>query len=244
MRVAKVMLLVAAICATSAAFIDPIPEQIVVKQLAPRPPEKPAVKLVEVDIEIGQPRRLILLRLSHADRVAVARRIVNEDSRPQRPISDGGTDGELTTDAYGILQVVFDWATHEKRAHGGALRALSPFVVGGRKATRRRHSVSRALPAFGVAHPVLWVDAIDGPWEVYGPNWERVRAAVRTACTRGFRAPCVEQLAAWGGDMDTSIALGRGLVPATCDPGTVNTLWAWPKPKAVSARVAAGGKRT
>lgn len=246
MRLARYILLTLAVVTSLAAvLVDEVPERIVVTQL---PAAKPCCEPPAVEVEIGEPvvekRRLILLRLSPDDLVAAARLVVNEDSRPLRPVIDGGTAGELTVDAYGILQVVFDWADRHGRTHHGALHALSRFVVGGKPPTRRRHAVSRSLPAFGDARPLLWRDELDGPWEAYSDNWVAARLAVRTACTRGFRAPFKEKLEAWGGSFDDRIALSRGLVRATCAPGTANTFWTRPKPKAVSARVAAGKGRT
>lgn len=178
----------------------------------------------------------IRLRLSPAERIAAARLIVNEDSRPLRSESDGGTAGAITLDGYAILQVVHDFAHWTGRSHGAALRALSPHVAGGKPATQRRHALYRTLPARGAQRPALWLDAIDGPWSEYAGNWERLRDGVAEAIELGFPAPC-PPVVAWGNEGDDSIAQSRRLVRVPCAGPTRNRFWAR---AVVAAREASG----
>jgi hypothetical protein len=173
--------------------------------------------------------------MSVAERVAAARLIANEASRMLRPESDHGTEGELTMDAYGILQVVHDVARAQGWSYARALHALGPHVAGNRPPTRRRHAVYRSLPAFGVARPALWADA-DGPWSVYAKNWARLREGVSEAIAIGFPAPSPAPLLAWGCDEDATIAASRGLVLVELPGGTDNSFYTRGTVAAAAAR--------
>ena len=224
MRSLQCLLIVCAIATAAAAFVDAPEERIVTRPLPPKPPELQAV--TQTVIEIGAPVRVIQLDLPPALRVAAARLVMNEWSAPLRGRDDGGTAGELTADALGILQVVHDFAAWKKTTHAKAIRRLSPHVVAGKKATRRRHAVYRTLPAIGFARPPLWRDEIDGPWQAYGENWARARAAVDRACVTGFAAPCPVPVIAWGGEMDIPIAESRKLVRVVCAGQPINGFYA------------------
>lgn len=230
---ALIALAVAASIATLGLSVrEPEPERIVVIKLRPMypPPPKP--------LPPTMPARVLRLRLTSAERVAAARLIANENSAGLRPSSDGGTGGELYADALGVLQVVHDFAAWTGKTHGQALRALGPHVAGNKRATRRRHALYRTLPARGTARPALWRDDVDGPWEVYGENWARLRDAVDEAARDGFEPPCPGAVVAWGNESDDSIAESRGLARVQC-AGAVNRFWA----RAVlPARVAAGDR--
>jgi hypothetical protein len=191
---------------------------------------------------------LVRLRLSPADTVALARLIVNENSQPLRAAADGGTEGALTIDSYMIAQVVHDFAAWKRTSHARALHRLSPYVVGGKPAVKRRHAVYRSLPAVGDARPRLWSDELDGPWEAYAQNWVRLREGVAELVANGFPAPCSGRVIAWGGGMDDHIALSRGLVRARCAGEMRNTAWqfpsayaaAWSRRGVIAAREASG----
>jgi hypothetical protein len=180
---------------------------------------------------------LLRLHLTAAERLAAARLVVNEDSRPLRPASDGGTAGQATEDTWAILQTVRGFARFAHRSHSYALAALGPHVAGHRVPTQRRHAVYRGLPAFGAARPPLWLDALYGPWGAYSGNWSVFRDAVLEGIRHGFDPPCDRDPIAWGNAADARIAESRGLVRLAC--GERNGFWA--KPAAVvDARDASG----
>jgi hypothetical protein len=230
------IVLLAAIVIVSVATIAARPEPEVIRTIAltPRPIPKP---VVVVEVDVGEARRVIKLTLSPRMRLAAARLAMNEDSRALRGVEDGGTDGELTADTLGILQVVHDFAAWTGKSHGESLRLLGPHVAGGKQASRRRHAVYRTLPANGLDRPPLWEDEIDGPWEAYAENWGRVRKAVDKACSDGFVAPFAVHVVAWGNDADAVIAARRKLVLVTNGPQTINDFYAR---AVIAARIARG----
>lgn len=168
----------------------------------------------------------------------LARTIANEDSRPLRPITDGGTAGELTQDARAIYQTVLAWASWQHTTPLRALRALAPHVTAAKPALNPRHALYGSLPASGAARPALWVDAKHGPWTVYGDNWARFRDNVARLVSGGAERVCDGSPIAWGNREDEKIARARGLVKLAC--GERNSFWALPTERVLTAGVARG----
>lgn len=194
-----------------------------------------------VRADTDEARAPIKLRLGAEGVVKLARVICNEDARPLRPVTDGGTGGYLTMDALAIAQTVHDWARTHGVSHIEALHRLAPHVTGRKPALLRRHTVYGSLPAFGELRPAAWLDR-DGDWEgVHGTLWARFRDAVRNVVRAGFVPPSAHPLEAWGCDADSHIAEARGLARADI-PGTVNAFWYRP-PRVLDAVLASAVRR-
>lgn len=173
--------------------------------------------------------------------VALGRVCANEDSRPLRPVRDGGTAGELTEDCQAIYQVARNLARIRGLSELTAVRALAPHVSGIKPTTNPRHRLYGSLPARGTERPPTWVDAKHGPWSVYAPHWAAFRSAVERMTQLDADGPCEGAPIAWGCEADAHIARARGLVRVAC--GDRNQFWARP-PKTIDAADAArGGKR-
>jgi hypothetical protein len=184
--------------------------------------------------------RRIRLKLGPEGRLLAARVAANEDSRPLRPSSGGGTSGVPTEDHLGILQVVATVAKLRRLDPEEALRRLAPRVAGRREATRRRQILSAGFPASGGPEPPPgWDPALDGDWSLHGPLWHRFRAEIDRAVREGFEPPCEGDPIAWGCALDDALAIRRGLCRLAC--GERNRFWARPGSACVlSAKLAAG----
>ena len=170
--------------------------------------------------------------------VALARVCANEDSRPLRPVRDGGTAGEMTEDCQAIYQVARNVAQLKGCSVLAAVRSLAPHVSGIKPSTNPRHKLYGSLPARGIERPPTWVDSKHGPWVVYAPHWAAFRAAVERMTQLDADGPCEGAPIAWGCEADAHIARSRGLVRVAC--GHRNQFWVRP-PKTIAADVAAGG---
>lgn len=175
----------------------------------------------------GAQPALVRLKLSPEMRVAVARVVANENSRPLRSIDDGGTAGVPTEDSYAIMQTIDAWARWQRTTHAKAIRALSPRITGRKPPASARQAANAELPAIGKAQPRFWLPLEMGVWSVYADNWTKLRAAIAKAAVDGFVPPCPGDPIAWGGDMDDHIAESRKLVRLAC--GDRNHFWALPK---------------
>lgn len=185
--------------------------------------------------------KLIKLQLSAEGVVKLARAAANEDSRVLRPVDDGGTAGSPTEDTLAIAQTVDAWARWRHTSHLLALERLAPHVAGRRPAQLRRHLVFASLPAYGSVQPAAWLPR-DGAWAVYGKYWVAFRDAVRMLARDGFVAPCKDgQPIAYGNDVDSSIALRRGLRRLAC--GDTSNFWALPRTRTVDASLASAVRR-
>lgn len=171
--------------------------------------------------------------------VLIARVAANEDSRPLRPLSDGGTDGAPSADTLAILQTARAWARWQGRSVERAIRALAPYVTGTRPAKSARHAAYAALPARGAARPEAWVEGAFGSWAVYGTRWTKLRAAV-AELVRHPITQCAGDPIAWGGPMDDHIAIARRLVRLDCGAEVVNSYWGLPTERVIAADVARG----
>jgi len=157
--------------------------------------------------------------------VLLARVCANEDSRPLRPASDGGTDGKPSPDCLAIKQTVTAWARWRNTTAERAIRALAPHVTRTRPARSARHIAYGSLPARGSARPGAWSEATFGAWSVHGPRWVLLRDAVATL--PGDVRQCDGDPIAWGNREDEAIAIARGLVKLDCGD-VVNSFWALP----------------
>lgn len=171
--------------------------------------------------------------------VLLARVAVNEDSRPLRPRSDGGTDGAPSADTLAIVQTARAWAAWQGRSLEASIRALAPYVSGTRPAKSARHAAYAALPAHGSVRPLAWAEDAFGSWAVHGPRWAKLRAAV-AELVRHPITQCAGEPIAWGGPMDDHIAIGRGLVRLDCGPEVVNSFWGLPTRRSIAADLAGG----
>jgi hypothetical protein len=170
----------------------------------------------------------VRLKLGPEGRLLAARVAANEDSRPLRPSSGGGTSGLPTEDHLGIFQVIAGLSERFRLDHDEALRRLAPRIAGRRETTRRRILVFAALPALGgLEPPPGWDRALDGDWRVHGPLWHRFRDEIDRVVREGFEPPCPGALLAWGDEGDDPTAIRRGLCRVDCGSGD-NRFWSHP----------------
>jgi hypothetical protein len=170
--------------------------------------------------------------------VLLARVCANEDSRPLRPVKDGGTDGAPTADCLGIVQTARSFARWKGISVEAAIRRLSPHVTGTRAPKDLRHAAYGALPAQGADRPAPWDETRFGPWLVHGPRWVTLRGTVQQLLAKSSAAltPCNGDPVTWGCKTDEPIALARGLVRLDCGE-TRNSFWGLPPHRAIEARV-------
>lgn len=183
-----------------------------------------------------------LVVIPEADRtrenaILMARVAINENSRPLRALNDKGTAGAPTEDAKALIQEMVSFAAWRQVSLKQAIRWQSKYVTGVKKPKAgRSHVWTSTLPATGNVAPSGWVECpkgqppkdCDGRWAAYASNWEVFREWMVSQVLDGtIEAPCDGSPITWGGDMDDSIAIARGLcVIEGC--GDRNTWWAFP----------------
>lgn len=204
----------------------------------------PNVDDVDTAEEEEGPRKIIIPRSDRNRRnaILIARVAVNENTRPLRPIEDGGSAGEPTSDAKALIQEMVSFAEWKGVSLRKAATWQSKYVTGVKEAKEgSQHAWTSTLPARGKKVPKGWIECsgkddrgepspegCDGRWEIYADNWVAFRTWMIDQVTGGeILAECEGNPITWGGDMDDHIAIRRGLcVIEGC--GDRNTWWAFP----------------
>lgn len=171
--------------------------------------------------------------------VLIARIAINENTRPLRPLGvNKGTAGEPTSDHKAILHEMVEFSRWKDVSLKRAATWQSKYVTGVKEAKEgHQHAWTSTLPSRGKARPSGWIECprpkpkdfkCHGSWEIYADNWATFRDWMISEVTGGeILRECPGRPITWGGDMDDSIAIARGLcVIEGC--GDRNTFWTFP----------------